>query len=378
MPNPNAVVSSVIRLEPPLDRAPAEMLRAERGLSVELEGGRHVRLDPADARSPGFAQILDGLNKQGLPVYLEIDPATSVITRLLIPYVTRILGVDLSDQDVLDVKLEYSHARHVLRRGQPDFAELEKQLREAMRGGGPVILTEDDAHNIIDVRSFVPGPGGPLTPFPKPELPRPISWPLRWIWKLLSWIWYWPWWPWWWFCCMSMTKAQQVFDSMNATSCNPLTVPVPCIPFLYPDDGCWGRAHEMCRLMINMGLSPRKVWIEASTRLHVNTRNNPACFVEWHWHVAPTLCVRGPSFFQTQSMVIDPSLFATPVSKATWKGVQGDLNATLTDSDASIFYLWTGATDPTYVATNQVLATYRLRLLNRALQFGPPPYANCP
>jgi Glutaminase len=377
MPNPNAVVSSVIRLEPPLDRAPAEMLRAERGLSVELEGGRRVRLDPANPRSAGFAQILDGLSKQRLPVYLEIDPATSAITRLLIPHVTRILGVRPSDEGALDVELEYSHARHVLRRG-PDFAELEKQLREALRSGGPVILTEDDAHNIIDVRSFTPGPDTPLPPFPKPELPPRVPWPLRWIWKLLDWIWCWRCWPWWWFCCISMTKAQQVFDAMNATSCNPLTVPAPCIPFLYPDDGCWARAHEMCRLMINMGLSPKKVWIQASTRLHVNTRNNPACFVEWSWHVAPTLCVRGPSFFQTQSMVIDPSLFTTPVSKATWKGVQGDPNATLTDSDASIYYLWTAATDPTYVATNDRLAFYRLQLLNRAIQQGPPPYANCP
>ena len=34
----------------------------------------------------------------------------------------------------------------------------------------------------------------------------------------------------------------------------------------------------------------------------------------WGWHVAPTLCVRGPGFFQHQDMVIDPSLFTTPVS----------------------------------------------------------------
>jgi hypothetical protein len=378
MPNPNAVVSRVIRLEPPLDRAPAEMLRADRGLSVELEGGRRVRLDPANPRSVGFAQILDGLNKQRLPVYLEIDPATSAITRLLIPHVTRVLAIRSTEGGVLDVELEYSHARHMLRRSQPDFAELEKQLREAVRDGGTVILTEDDAHNIIDVRFFKPGPEGPLPPFPKPEFPPRIPWPLRWIWKPLDWIWHWRWWPWWWFCCMSMTKAQQVFDSMKATSCDPLTVPAPCIPFLYPDDGCWARAHEMCRLMINMGLSPEKVWIQASTRLHVNTRNNPACFVEWGWHVAPTLCVRGPRFFLTQSMVIDPSLFTTPVSKATWKGVQGDPNATLTDTDASIYYLWGNVTDPTYSQTNYYLAVYRLQLQNRAIQFGSPPYANCP
>jgi hypothetical protein len=52
--------------------------------------------------------------------------------------------------------------------------------------------------------------------------------------------------------------------------------------------------------------------------------------------------------------------------------------ATLTDSDASIFYLWGAITDPNYTQTNQVLATYRLQLQNRAILQGPPPYANCP
>jgi len=352
------------------------MLRAERGLSVELEGRRRVRLDPANPRSVGFAQILDGLSKQRLPVYLEIDSATSAITRLLIPHVTRVVGLRPVDEGVLGVELELSHARHVLRRSLPDFVEMEKQLREGVRSGEPLILTEDDAHNIIDIRLFKPGPDGPPPPFPKPEFPPRIPWPLRWIKDLLDWIWRWPWWPWWWFRCMSMTKAQQVFDAMNATSCNPLTVPVPCIPFLYPDDGCWARAHEMRRLMVNMGLSPNKVWIQGG--LYVSTKNNPNCSVWWGWHVAPTLCVRGPSFFQTQAMVIDPSLFTTPVSKAAWKGVQGDPNATLTDTDGSIYWLWGSVTDPAYTQTNQKLAFYRLQLQNRALLQGPPPYANCP
>jgi hypothetical protein len=126
--------------------------------------------------------------------------------------------------------------------------------------------------------------------------------------------------------------------------------------------------------MIDTNLAPRKVWIQGN--LHVATRNNPNCEVWWGWHVAPTLCVRGRWLFQTMEMVIDPSLFTTPVSKSTWKGVQGDPNATLTDSDASD-YLW-GETDPTYAKTDDRLAYYRLQLQNRTTQFGPPPYANCP
>jgi hypothetical protein len=384
VPNPNAIVSTTIRLEPPLDRAPVELLRAPGGLSVELEGGRRVRLDPANERSAGFAQVLDGLSRLRRPVYVEIDPASNAITRILIPRVARVIGVRTADKDRLDVELDASHGRHVLRSGDADAADLEKRLREAVTTHKPVILVEDDAHNIIDVRVFTPGPEVPLPPFPpvpRPEPRRPphYPWPLNWIWWLLHSLWRWICWPWWWFRCLSKLNAQQVFNAMALTSCNPLTVPPPCIPFLYPDDGCWARAHEMCRLMINMGLSPRKVWIDASQGywLHVNTRNNPQCYVEWGWHVAPTLCVRGRGLFKLQRMVFDPSLFTAPVTEATWKSVQGDPGATLTETDASVFWHG-GGTDPGYTNTNSILAYYRVELQNRSLQVGPPPYAYCP
>jgi hypothetical protein len=75
-------------------------------------------------------------------------------------------------------------------------------------------------------------------------------------------------------------------------------------------------------------------------------------------------------------MVIDPSLFTTPVTKADWKAVQGDPNATLTDTAGSDYY-W-GQTDPNYTETNFYLDKYRIELQNRVNQVGPPPYANCP
>jgi len=376
MPNPNAIVSRHIRLGAPPDRAAQEQIRTEGGLSVELDEGRRARLDPENPRTPGFAQVLDGLEKLGQPVYLEVDPETSAITDLLIPLVARVIALDRGDAGY-EVALDQSHAVHTLRREGPDFSGIEAELKAALESGSPVIVTEDDAHEIIDVRPFRPGPeDGLLLPdrIIMPRRPGALA-------VLIWWVWYWPIWPWWWwwgYRCITPAHAQQVFDAMAATTCNPLTVPPPCIPFLYPDDGCWARAHEMARLMINMGLLPRKVWIQGS--LHTLTRNNPNCYVNWGWHVAPTLCVRRRWYwfwFWSQRMVIDPSLFTTPVSEATWKSVQGDPNATLTQTAASD-YLW-GQTDPTYALTNQKLAYYRLQLQNRSnLPGGPPPYANCP
>jgi hypothetical protein len=378
MANPNAIVGSILAFEPALDRPPAELLRADRGLSVELAGGQRLRLDPVDSRSVGFAESLERLRKLRRPVYLEFDSTSAVITRLLVPHVARVVGMRSQDRRVV-VELHPSHGRHVLNRDNPDFAEMERLLSAALRGGDMLIISEDHQHNIIDVRSFRPGPDGPLPPepIPEPEFPWP---PLKWVFDWLQDLWRWHGWPWKWFTCISMERAQQVFDAMNATSCDPLTVPEPCIPFLFPDDGCWARAHEMCRLMIDMGLIPRKVWNEASDpydSLHVNTRNHPDCAVWWTYHVAPTLCVRGAQFFQTEQMVIDPSLFTTPVSKAVWKDKQQDPTSTLNETDASI-YGRTGGTDPSYISTKYYLEVYRTLLQLRAIEFGPPPYANCP
>lgn len=126
--------------------------------------------------------------------------------------------------------------------------------------------------------------------------------------------------------------------------------------------------------MIADGAQPEKVWIQGN--LKVSSRNKPDCLVPWGWHVAPTLQVDiGGS---PQTYVIDPSLFDEPVSQATWKSVQGDPNATLTPSGADIFYLFGGATDPTYSQTNTVLNTYRNKLKLRSVgPDGPPPYTNC-
>ena len=149
-------------------------------------------------------------------------------------------------------------------------------------------------------------------------------------------------------------RAQQLFQLVSSRVCCPASCPPPCIPFLYPDDGCWGRAHEMCRLMIADGAQPEKIWIYGtpppSPPLRVNSQNKPNCLVEWFWHVAPTLQVSTASGVQT--WVIDPSLFTGPVPQATWAGVQGDPNPVLEPSSAAIFHRTQGGgsstTDPTY------------------------------
>ena len=367
MPNDNAIVGRVTRIEPSLEKTSAEEVLRQHpeGVEVAFEEGAAGRLVPGDI-AVGTLEILDELRRLGQPAYVEIEPDRREIGRLLIPLVTRVESTR-DDSDVVRVRLEASHAIHVLDRGAADFDDMRTALVDATTSRVSLVITETDDHRIIDVRQW-PHPPSRTEPAPMPE--RPPGLLLR-IWQ---WICHW---FCWFFCCVSPSRAQSVFNQMSSQTCNPLTVPVPCIPFLYPDDGCWARAHEMCRLMQLQGARPRKIWIDGF--LQTPTRNNPSCIVYWGWHVAPTLCVRRWWPFSIRDMVIDPSLFTSPVTLATWKAAQGDPSATLTPSAASLYWRVVMPADPGYVDTNYRLAYYRLQLKNRSLQpTGPPPYAFCP
>jgi hypothetical protein len=298
-----------------------------------------------------WASVLDSMHQNKAPVYVEVDPATSEITNLLVP-----LSVGVGDIRPLvndkEVELIISHAKHFLRRSNPDFEQMLETLEWARTNKTLVAVIETADHNIIDVR---PLPGTPVTAR-LGELSEPLAdaSPIP--------------------GSVTLAQAQQMFDLVNPKICCPATAAVPCIPFNYPDDGCWGRAHEMCRLMIAAGITPNKIWIFGNLR--AASRNNPNCQVLWGWHVAPTLSVGA------QTYVIDPSLFDTPVTQATWAGVQGDADPTLIPSPASTFWRSqdpaSTITDPAYTQTNSVLTTYRNMLRLRAVSaVGPPPYPNC-
>jgi hypothetical protein len=241
----------------------------------------------------------------------------------------------------------------------PDFGALQEALEAARSKKTRIWVTDTlDSHEIVDVRTHPKVPA--LSVIPKPA-PIPEIGDTGEI---------------------SLPTAQAVFNTMAATTCAPATAPPPCIPFLYPDDGCWARAHEMCRLMIQAGYSPAKVWIYASSSLHVKTANHPNCNVYWGWHVAPTLKVdMGSGVIET--MVIDPSLFYEPVRFYQWKSVQGDTNASLEESDASVYHRSSGGAYVTYDDASYTQTQYDLNywgrnpLKLRCAQNGPPPYGNC-
>jgi hypothetical protein len=289
-----------------------------------------------------YTELLEELRERRMLVYLETE--ADRITRVRLPNIVLVESIRSADS----ITFINSHVRAFVR----DDAIL-NTIREAARRGETLAVTLADNFEILDARLF----GRPL-PVALIPAPRGLAKARR--------------------KCISRERAQQLFDLVAARTCNPYTAPPPCIPFQFPDNGCWARAHEMARLMIENGASPRKIWIYGNLR--TPTRNNPCCVVIWGWHVAPTLCVRVCRWlpFWTQEQVIDPSLFTKPVSKEKWKSVQGDPKATFVSTSADIFSRWGGEqTDRDYRDTNVVLNYYRMELQARSLSIGPPPYV-CP
>ena len=81
---------------------------------------------------------------------------------------------------------------------------------------------------------------------------------------------------------ISLNRAVEIFDQL---------ADMEDIAFGYTE-GCYARAHIMCRRLMEMGLTPQKAWaFEGKKRLLVDL---PDIGEGWWSHVAPTLLVRTP------------------------------------------------------------------------------------
>lgn len=332
--------------------APAES--PSRHVTVSFKTGQTGLLDMKNPRAAHWATMIDRAERAGQPVYVEVDQESKVITNVLIPRVFKVQRLDPDERGNLIVRLRPSSGLHLLLRSDPNFESMRASLQAARDDGSERLITETrDQHEIFDVRQPEGRPGEPSGPAP-PPLPDPP---------------------------VSEARAGELFTAMSGHSCDPTNPSSDCLPFLYPDDGCWIRAHIMCHWMrtggpdttTNPQEDPEKVWIDFTGASYVPTANHPDCQVGWGWHVAPTLLVTLPG--GDEKRVIDPSLCASPVSEAAWKLRQVDPGATLTDTDWAD-YNWAGDTNVVSLAQAQAdMQYYRDALQDRCLHFGPPPYS---
>ena len=141
---------------------------------------------------------------------------------------------------------------------------------------------------------------------------------------------------------VSYADATLIFDDMANE---------PDIPFRYPDDGCYARAHLMTyRIHERYDIpleSLDKAYIRGSgtapdTHLTVDTdysypgQSSADGTVDWGWHIAPTVDVKNADGSIT-TMVIDPSLASRPLPLADWQALMNDTDS-LVETDSYLLY----------------------------------------
>src|SRR5262249_50330752 len=147
MPNPNALVDYVA----PPDARTLGLAAGGESTVISFRAGRSGRLDMAKPHSRVWASVLDSMRESNAPVYVEIDPATGEITDLRVPLSVGVENITPVGED-MEVELVISHAKHFLRRSNPDFEQLLETLERARANKGLVAVTETEDHDIIDVR----------------------------------------------------------------------------------------------------------------------------------------------------------------------------------------------------------------------------------
>ncbi|MBF0313107.1 MAG: hypothetical protein HQK52_06800 [Oligoflexia bacterium] len=97
------------------------------------------------------------------------------------------------------------------------------------------------------------------------------------------------------------------------------------IPFRYPADGCFARAHLMADYMAGLGINSMKIFSQSTNpppMLYAETPNHPSGGVSWRYHVAPVIFVRNASG-ESLPQVIDPSINKDrPVTPDEWMQAQ--------------------------------------------------------
>jgi hypothetical protein len=354
---------------------PASVKKPTVAGTVTFDNDVKASSDPTSTRSRAYLQLLSDLWRIHHPAYVELsdqdDAGVRTIVRVHVPLVVWVTGLASLEVGV-GVTLHVSCARHVLLKTNPRFAELFDILRNALGTSARVAVTEDPTdHRIIDVAPF------DELPNPAPEV---VSDALTAAAVIPS-------------VAKSSAKKkkkkkrpltpQQLFTLVSKAACNPAKPGHSCIPFLFPRDGCWARAHEMCRLMIAVGAAPRKVWVSvsASSLMKVRTANDPACEVSWSFHVAP-LVGKGRA-----SRVIDPATCRRAVSLSVWLKRMHPSHPHRIETASSAYRPHVEANfgdhhnqftrDDDFSETAHDLGVFQSQLSAQTIANGPAPFAPC-
>ena len=333
--------------------------RRGESIRIVLDDGQVLTIDPSGQRAAETVGLLRELSHALIPVYVESDPTTDAITRLLLPTAYAVAAVaDRPTNDQLEVELAVSHRRHFVSSTNPEFSEIVVQLRRAQRENQRVLVTEEpDRPEIIDVRLMNDPPDAVATPPPEVAVQEALPVTLA-------------------ASVVPFVLVQQMFDMLKSADCWSLSAPLTCIPYSYPDDGCWARVHVGAKMMIAKGVTPFKVWSYGLRACR--TANSPSCSVTWTYHVGLYVWAR-LSNGSLLPMALDPALLSTPATIDEWLVRQSAPATSAVEYTDPAIYLTskvsgTGsvAYDPSYVATDSTLNHFRFQHRLRCTISNPP------
>ena len=223
MSNSNALIDKIRKLSPSREILRSLPSQESQVMTVNFEGDQVGLLDLSYPPATVWAGMVDYLQRNNRPVYVEIDSETNIITKLCVPEAAKVWRINESEE-VVYVTFYTSQARHHLPRNHPDFQKMLNELQAALANDAAILVTSTQQNfEIIDVRPLPQSFGidRPTEP-PAPSAPDP---PVTW------------------------DRAVELFNLMQAKSCVLCSSTDPCIPYKFPYNGCWIRAHLMCYLM---------------------------------------------------------------------------------------------------------------------------------
>lgn len=286
--------------------------------------------------------IASAAKESGLPIW--IDTARNRAERLVIAdegYVSDIVEAGNIYVIVIEPHASAKKIKHT------DSDKLIEILRDSMENERMIVFAESEAFEILDAQ-IVPDAEPLYDTAPEDNELRDIN-------------------------SISEAKAKELFAKLANKSCELGASQVGCVPYMYPTDGCWGRAHSMYMDIKAKRHDCQKIWTYKS--LSAATANSPRCRVWWGWHVAVTLKVTGVG-----KVVLDPSLFDDICSVKEWLKIQRGRSSDTYFTRGRVYQRSRSgrtSTDRTFRKTKKVLDRHRLKLLKQARRHGWPPYASC-
>lgn len=162
-------------------------------------------------------------------------------------------------------------------------------------------------------------------------------------------------------------KLNELITKIKNEACS-FTKAYPCIPFNYPVDGCYARAHKMRQILAQNGYDCQKIFIygDLNARYDAITPERGGCCVAWSYHTSVLVKFKDDNQQVTQR-IIDLSFSEKALLVETWKGLS--LNdscgkSSLNDTqivDGNVYYRSPKGTlfyDDTYQHTDCVLQIF--------------------